>query len=66
MGGLDIEILEDERKIVKISFFRKKVISVLNRFKKLFRRKSWRISSRIVLELGGINVEDFRFIDVFC
>ncbi|CAH8386547.1 unnamed protein product [Eruca vesicaria subsp. sativa] len=61
----DIETSEDERKIVKISSFRKKAISASNRFKKSFRRKSRRTSSRIVSEPGGINAEDLRSINAF-
>lgn len=62
MVGLDIETSEDERKIVKISSFRKKAISASNRFKNSFRRKS---RGRIKSEPGGINAEDLRSIDTF-
>ena len=65
MGGLDIETSEDERKIVKISSFRKKAISASNRFKKSFRRKRRSTSRRIVSEPGGINADDLRSIDAF-
>ncbi|KAF8112735.1 hypothetical protein N665_0062s0079 [Sinapis alba] len=61
----DIETSEDERKIVKISSFRKKAISASNRFKNSFRRKTRWNSSRIKSEPGGINAEDLKSIDTF-
>ncbi|CAH2051623.1 unnamed protein product [Thlaspi arvense] len=63
----DMENSEDDRKIMKISSFKKKAISASNRFKNSFKRKTRRTSSRIVSEPieDNINDEDLQSIDAF-
>ncbi|ESQ50895.1 hypothetical protein EUTSA_v10022634mg [Eutrema salsugineum] len=63
----DMETSEDERKIVKISSFKKKAISASNRFKNSFKRKTRRTSSRIVSEPieDSISDEDLQSINAF-
>lgn len=62
-----MDISEDEKKIAKMSSFKKKAIGASNRFKNSFKRKTRRTSSRIVSEpiADNINAEDLRSIDAF-
>lgn len=67
MCGLDMEISGDEKKIAKMSSFKKKAIGASNRFKNSFKRKTRRTGSRIVSEPveDDINAEDLQSIKVF-
>uniref|UniRef100_A0A1J3ER33 Phosphatidylinositol/phosphatidylcholine transfer protein SFH7 n=1 Tax=Noccaea caerulescens TaxID=107243 RepID=A0A1J3ER33_NOCCA len=63
----DMEISGDEKKIAKMSSFKKKAIGASNRFKNSFKRKTRRTGSRIVSEPveDDINAEDLQSIKVF-
>ncbi|XP_010489212.1 PREDICTED: phosphatidylinositol/phosphatidylcholine transfer protein SFH7-like isoform X2 [Camelina sativa] len=60
----DLEISEDERKIVKMGSLKKKAISASNRFKNSFKKKTRRSSSKIV-SVDNINAEDRQCLDAF-
>ncbi|EOA30267.1 hypothetical protein CARUB_v10013388mg [Capsella rubella] len=60
----DMESIEDERKIVKMSSLKKRAISASTRFKNSFKKKTRRSSSRIV-SVDDINAEDRQSLDAF-
>lgn len=63
----EIEMSEEERKIVKMSSLKKKAINASNRFKNSFKKKGRRSTSRVMsvpIE-DDIDAEDLQALDAF-
>lgn len=63
----EIEMAEEERKIVKMCSLKKKAMSASNRFKNSFKKKGRRSTSRVMsvpIE-DDIDAEDLQAIDAF-
>lgn len=61
----EIEILEEERKIMKMGSLKKKALSASNRFKNSIKKKGRRSRVMSVPIENDIDAEDLQSIDVF-